>query len=222
MDLKIISAAFFTSLALHGAGGVFVGSGGWPVSGTAQPEPVMISYVQPAIEARIESRQPIVKTAQAPQKQYLVEVAPLPKPLAPSQARPRTAGLRAHPKRVQAAQKRVIPAVPKTGADFLTDPQTGRIFVSYFGVVKEKIQKTIKRKYARRQTTSGNVSVYFVLDPMGRVVKSAVSDKESSASEGLKAFALECLTASSSFGPFPKPLGGTNISFTVNILFDEI
>ena len=114
------------------------------------------------------------------------------------------------------------PAKPRTAADFMTDPQKGKIFFSYFGKIKEKIHTNLRRKYRPEDTSLGVVSLFFILNPDGSLEKVEVLGKESDASLELQRVALEALKGSSPFESFPVDLGRGPLAFNLKVYFDEL
>ena len=107
------------------------------------------------------------------------------------------------------------------GEEFLTDPQKGKIFLNYFGQVKQRTRRAVEKGYARERPGRGEVTLMFVLKADGAVVKVFPVDENSSADEPMKDFAVRCVRECSPFPHFPKGLGMERISFNLSILFGE-
>ena len=109
----------------------------------------------------------------------------------------------------------------KNGEEFLEDPQKGKIFLNYFGQVKQRVRRAVEKGYTRERPGRGDVTLMFVLKADGAVVKVFPVDENSSADEPMKDFAVRCVKECSPFPHFPKGLGMERISFNISILFDE-
>lgn len=107
----------------------------------------------------------------------------------------------------------------RESSDFLMDPKNGKIFVDYFMKIKEKITRTIQKRYAIENGVKGSVELLFVLNSHGRLENAWVSKEKTDADEAARTFALECLKAAAPFNPFPKELGSEKISFNVAVFF---
>ena len=109
----------------------------------------------------------------------------------------------------------------KNSEEFLSDPQKGKVFLNYFGLVKQRVRRAIETGYSKQDLGRGDVLLSFVLKSDGAVVKVFSIDKDSSANEFMKDFAVRCVRECSPFPRFPKELGMDRISFNLSILFDE-
>ena len=109
----------------------------------------------------------------------------------------------------------------KNDEEFLADPQKGKIFLNYFGQVKQRVRRAVEKGYTRERPGRGDVTLMFVLKADGAVVKVFPVDESSSADEPMKDFAVRCVRECAPFPPFPKGLGMERISFNLSILFDE-
>lgn len=109
----------------------------------------------------------------------------------------------------------------KNGEEFLADPQKGKIFLNYFGQVKQRVRRAVEKGYTRERLGRGDVTLMFVLKADGAVVKVFPVDVNSSADEPMKDFAVRCVRECAPFPPFPKGLSMERISFNLSILFDE-
>ncbi len=107
----------------------------------------------------------------------------------------------------------------RNSTDFLMDPKNGKIFINYFTTIKEKITRTIQKRYAIEGGGKGSVELIFVLNPDGHLENAWVSKEQTDADETAKIFALDCLKTAAPFGPFPKELGIEKISFNVSVFF---
>jgi hypothetical protein len=224
MNMRIRATALLSSLALHAFGGVCLYAAGLTAGSAPSDQAITISYVRPQVEIQVK---------ETPREQAIEKKAPVPESsTAAVSAKKRldpirktsddTAGISARKPTSTARPKAAASALPKTGTDFMTDPQNGKFYVTYFAVIKEKVHKTLRRKYIQGQPAQGKVSLIFVLDSNGALAQAGVNTKESSASEFLKDFALSCLKASVPFRPFPRELNAEQISFTVTVYFEEI
>ena len=98
---------------------------------------------------------------------------------------------------------------PATGADLLADPQTGKVFIGYFNVLKRKIDQTVRRDYERAEMVGkGSVTLFFVLNSDGSLAAASALDGQSDAGLLAKDFAVQCLKKASPFDSFPKELAG--------------
>lgn len=207
-----LGSVFVVSASLHALIGYSVGVS--PVFRQTHAEPLNISY--------------------AP---YLVEdnKPTAPKPETAAKPVPRkTAAVFTKPVFVQPPSKPVMPRysldapaavvprpAPKTSAELIADPKKGKIFIGYFSLVKGKIHKTLRDRYAVSGTESGSVCLYFVLDGSGRLERASVVEKESKAGESLKVLAMRCLHESAPFAAFPRSLNAEHIAFNVTVFFGE-
>lgn len=112
-------------------------------------------------------------------------------------------------------------APPKEASDFLMDPQKSRIFIDYFGRVKQRINQEVKSRYPSEEGAQGVVSLVFILNANGELKKVVVVEKETSARSELKALAVEALRRSAPFAVFPKNLNAPEIAFNLKIYFDK-
>lgn len=125
--------------------------------------------------------------------------------------------------------ERVIPAaaakeggfIIKSSDELLADPQKGKIFLNYFGLVRQRVRHEAEKGFLRGSLGHGDVMLYFVLKSDGAVVNVSVINERSSAEPFIKDFAVRCVRACSPFPRFPKELGMQRISFNLSILFDE-
>ena len=211
--------ALVFSVLLHGFAGYSIASFGMPAA-PKNEQPIEISYVRytpepaprpmPALDQAIPvpSRPAAPRAVRqasrprgemtdptAPRRQYAVEEAPVPAP-------------------------RPVPYV-RESRDILKDPKRGRIFTSYFGAVKERINREVRRKYTREEFGTGSVTLIFILDKYGILENAWVSDRQSGAGPAAKAFAVRALRAASPFPSFPQDLDLPRIAFTVTVLFEE-
>lgn len=173
-------------------------------------ELVPISYMIPAIP---ESSNGSTPTATPPAR-------PAPPKTVARGARP------AQPaKQSPGISKKKVGAVgaPKTSHDFMSNPQQGKVFISYFAEVKEKIHRVFRKRYERKEGSSeGVVCLSFVLNADGSLGSYGVVSDQTRASDTLKNFSVNCLKSAAPFGNFPKELNAPQIAFTVTIYFDEI
>ncbi|OIO38653.1 MAG: hypothetical protein AUJ72_02155 [Candidatus Omnitrophica bacterium CG1_02_46_14] len=109
----------------------------------------------------------------------------------------------------------------KNAGEFLSDPQKGKAFLNYFGLVKQRVHRMVEQKYKTERMSHGDVSLVFILKADGTVVNVYPIEKNSSADEWVKDFAVRCVRDCSPFPRFPKELGMQRISFNLSILFNE-
>ena len=105
--------------------------------------------------------------------------------------------------------------------ELLADPQKGKIFLDYFGLIKQRVRRAVEKRYPGERLGRGDVSLIFVLKSDGAVVNVFTVEKGSSADELMTDFAVRCVKDCSPFPHFPKALGMDRISFNLSILFDE-
>ncbi len=109
----------------------------------------------------------------------------------------------------------------RNSEEFLTNPQKGKVFLNYFGLIKQRVRRAVEKKYSSERLGRGDVSLLFVLKADGTVVNIIAVKKDSSADEVMTDFAIRCVKDCSPFPHFPKELGMERISFNLSILFDE-
>ncbi len=213
--MKTTWAALIFSLSLHAFCGFAFWEGGLEAI-HATPEPIEISLVteRPVIPERkpelpkLKHELPKLKVQAAPPKTKIKTVS-------------LTDAKKEAPKNPAAAAASSAPVRPKTAVDFMGDPQKGKVFFDYFGKLKEKIQLNLRRKY-RAADDLGVVTLFFVLNPDGSLVKAGVLEKGTDAGESLQKIALEALRRSAPFGNFPKDLGNGAVAFNLKVYFDEL
>ncbi len=187
---------------------------------TSEPIPIaLVRYEKPLSVEKVVSvpalpvkQTPVGKKIEArpePSKVIAAKLAALPVPIA---AKKETSASGAAP----------LADRPKTAMDFMTDPQKGKVFFSYFGKLKEKIHLNLRRKYQQADDALGVVTILFVLNPDGSLVKANVITKESDAAEPLQRMALDSLKRSAPFGGFPRELGNVPVAFSLKVYFDEL
>ena len=233
--MKSTVPALLFSLSIHALFGFSFVAGALREPGSAG-EPIQISevrYEKPEIEAKIPEtvrpvkRKPAEKKVQIPAAQARPAKSTARKPLISSDETRRytisTAQPHAKSPAVSAAGTGGPgPQRPKSAVDFMTDPEKGKIFYDYFGRLKEKIDLNLRRKYHNTEDSLGVVSLYFVLNPDGSLVKAAVIEKESDAQVELQKMALDSLKRSAPFGGFPHDLGNGPLAFNLKVYFDEL
>ncbi len=109
----------------------------------------------------------------------------------------------------------------RNAGEFLSDPQKGKAFLNYFGLIKQRVHRMVEKKYQSERLGHGDVSLVFILKADGTVVNIYPIEKDSSADEWVKDFAVRCVRDCSPFPHFPKELGMERISFNLSILFNE-
>ncbi len=114
-------------------------------------------------------------------------------------------------------------SLPRTGSseELVSDPHKGKVFLNYFGLIKQRVRRVVERKYPGEQMEHGDVSLMFVLKSDGTLVNVSAVEKDSSADEVMKDFAIRCVKECAPFPHFPKELDMERISFNLSILFDE-
>ena len=168
------------SAALHAAVGFFAVSP-WTNVPSKSTEPIQIDYVRyektPASALAVEKprpkQEPAAKKNQgSPVPKMISKTAPALK-AAPSDFQKFIEGkLRKQELELaRLAYEKPSPerSTTKTSSEILADPKKGKIFVSYFGEVKKKIQKTLLDRYADRYSGRGRVTLAFVLNVHGQV-----------------------------------------------------
>ena len=136
------------------------------------------------------------------------------------------------PRAVENRQEESAPAAPvalppagsfkvRKSEEFLTDPHKGKVFLNYFGLIKQRVRRAVEKKYSSERMGRGSVSLMFILKSTGAVVNVFVVEKDSSVDEVMKDFAVRCVQDCSPFPHFPKELGMDRVSFNLSILFDE-
>ena len=207
-----LASIFFVSASLHAF--VWYSVGVSPMFRQAHTEPIEISYVE--YVAKIKP----AAVPQAPPKVVRSPAKPTAAPVKPTSAAKKV--VRYLPPAPSLPLVAVTPvAKTKTSAELIADPQKGKIFVSYFSLVKEKIHQTLRDHYGVSGVESGSVCLYFVLDSSGKLQKGVVVEKDSDAGESLKVLAMQCLHESAPFAAFPKSLAAENIAFNVTVFFGE-
>ncbi|HTL69863.1 MAG TPA: hypothetical protein VL404_01085 [Candidatus Eisenbacteria bacterium] len=145
-----------------------------------------------------------------------------------------TAEPRAASPAVMAEARRAVPAkaadpAPRPSApvvakasDLLAEPKKARIFVGYFGGIREKINDLVRRRYSRENAGEGTVTLYFVLRSDGRLERAGVLDRQSDCPASVKEFAVKCLRDAAPFDPFPAGLEADRIAFNLTVLFQDL
>ncbi len=217
--------ALMASLSVHTAAGAWLYS--LPLPSTApKNEPIFISCVikeEPVLAAKKETERPLPPKIPAAVPKPAIEPLRVPA----SQLNKKFDHDRYSAKDPRSQEKPIMRTLaasssPKTADEFMTDPKQGKVFVSYFGLVKEKIHRTLRKKYGHKEGGRGNVSVWFVLNADGSLRDARVIEKETEAQKNLRSFAVDCLRASAPFGKFPSELNAPEIAFTLTVFFDEI
>ncbi len=207
-----LGSIFFVSASLHAF--VCYSVGVSAMSRQAHTEPIEVSYVEYIAK---------IKAAEVPQAQPKVVHSPVKPTATPTRPTPPAKKVvRYLPPAQPLPPAAAVPvAKTKTSAELIADPQKGKVFVSYFSLVKEKIHKTLRDHYGASGVESGSVCLYFVLNSSGKLQKGVVVEKGSDAGEPLKVLAMQCLHESAPFAAFPKSLAVENIAFNVTVFFGE-
>lgn len=109
----------------------------------------------------------------------------------------------------------------KESTELLTDPVRGKVFLSYFSKVKERIHAAVRKEAASVGIGQGTVALNFVLWADGSLERVSVMERGSDAAATDKDFAVKCVKEAAPFGLFPKELDLAKISFSVTLLFEE-
>ena len=120
-----------------------------------------------------------------------------------------------------AAPLNINSTVAPEASYFLTDPQRGKSYLSYFSHVKEKVSEVVKRQYRRRGSFEGVVALLFVLNKEGGLEGVSVIGDQTTAADVARVFAVQCLENAAPFGAFPKELDSQKISFSITIIFND-
>ena len=211
MSFRPIPLALFASFFLHVSTGASLYYWAAGVGKTAPEEEITVSYVNYPQETVTVKEAPVIQTKRVPKH--------VPKPT--PKLRPKPTEARSQVPDTLPSLKVQPAARPKTSAELLADPRKGKIFSSYFMTVKEKIYRTLKENYGAHSPGAGEVSLYFILNANGHLVKVAVAEKESSPDISLQNLAVACLRRTAPFGRFPNDLESDPIAFQVKIYFDE-
>lgn len=202
------------SLCLHGM--VWYGWSARTMETQAPPDPsVSISYLRyeprPAEAPKAAPAEPLPAAAPALTRRTSTAAA--------AAAPPKR---RREPARQFATEPLPLPAAPVSqSSDVIKDPKRGRVFTNYFGTVKDRINRTIRRKYVQNSLGSGSVTLMFILDRRGAIDNAWVASSQSTAGPYAQEFALASLRAAGPFGPFPPELDLPRIAFTVTVLFED-
>lgn len=218
------AAALAFSASIHG----LIGYSFWATGGITNPVPskdpipIQISYVP----AEAPPPKPIEYPKPRPaSKKKKVEIpAELPavksQPKLPAEAKAAARQLSSKTPAPAPAASPAPEAAPKTASDFMGDPEKGKVFLGYFGQLKEKIQLNLRRRY-NGGGEMGVVTLFFVLNPDGTLVRSSVAAQRSDAGPDLQRVALDSLKRSAPFGAFPKELGKGAVAFSLKVFFDD-
>ena len=209
MPFKTTASAFTVSLAAHA---LLAASFGLPLweNKESGDQTVEISYVRRVTQAPPAYQQ--IKYAPIPGSLKKIEPQIVPRPRASEASQTASAPVVSP----QASSVKV-----RNSEEFLTNPQKGKVFLNYFGLIKQRVRRAVEKKYSGEPLKRGDVSLVFVLKSDGAVVNVFVVEKDSSADEAMRDFAVRCVKDCSPFPHFPKELGMERISFNLSILFDE-
>jgi hypothetical protein len=222
MSLRTVFATLTASLAIHAVVGYTLYLP-WSPQYRSPEKPIMISYMRPENTAaavlpapKMDSSKKVIekRIQRIPAKarvSMMLRQAALPAGNMPAAAMT--------PRNKDQAPS-FLPK-PKTGAELMADPKKSRMFVSYFGLVKDRIHEVLLEKYDHAGDSPGSVSLSFVLGSDGSLEKIFVNEKESHASAFLKTLAVECLKEAAPFTSFPKDLESRQIAFSLTVYFDE-
>ena len=225
--LKSISESLMISVALH-ALVVYSLVGGAPEETPAQlgkSDPIMISYVElPSESKEVPAKKVAVKQARN-SAQVEIERAKRLKRIATYKKAPvkLAAPITSSPQSTVSKASVAAPAIASS-AELLSDPKKGKIFSGYFGHIKEKIQKTLRKKHDLLNSAEGKVTVYFILNAEGGVEGVSVMDGQTQSSDAVKKLVTECVFESAPFGNFPKELSlnKNKIAFSLTIFFEDL
>ncbi len=211
--MKTTTAALVASLFIHGFVGYSALSKSWTKADDVV-EPIEISYVR-VEPVRVEEKK--IPLATPPKQISLPKVKVAPKKVTPVKA-------------VKKQEMVVLPKAsavpppqkPKTAVDFVQDPKKSKIFVDYYGTIKEKIHTSLRRRYHPADGAMGVVNLYFVLKADGTLVSVETLKQGSDAALQLQNIAIDSLKKAGPFGSFPEELGQSPLAFNLKIYFDEM
>ena len=204
MSFRPITTFLIASLVAHAAFAVSVYLPLWNDQ-ASKDGTVMISYVaetKPVPEEKRELSRRLRKQLSLARRAVKEPVVKSPAPRRESQSKPS------------------VSLIGESGA-LLRDPKKGKVFAGYFGQIKERIGKTIRRRYSEELAGRGDVSLVFVLRADGSLEDVAVRKQERQPEIIAEDFAVQCVRNAAPFRPFPKELGLIKIYFSVTLLFDE-
>lgn len=214
MAIRNISTPILVSMGLHALAAWSLYSFEGIDRDSRGPAPIMVSYV--GAPPSLPKSPPPAKLPPPPVKKEALQ--------APAKVRglptvfsqqPAVKNLTQGKNQSDAAEK------PKTAAEFLSDPQKGRVYLHYFSYIKEKIHQTVLKKYSPSVHGMGEVALVFVLRSDGRLEGVTVSERDSKADTFLKKMASDFLRETAPFGPFPPELDTPKLAFNVTIYFEE-
>ena len=102
------------------------------------------------------------------------------------------------------------------------DPVKGRVFANYFGLVKRRIDDTVRKRYSEAELGKGTVSLVFALNADGTLAAVSVAEKQTTASADVRDFAVRCVRETAPFVAFPAELDVPRLAFNVTVLLDEL
>jgi len=195
-----IPRTYLTAFALSAAAHSFflVLPGGWARGGEEQPQNFIFLHLEKSAPA-------FTAAEQRPPEEPAARGEP-----AAAEARP-VSGEKA-PANAQAAV---------SSRELLSDPQTGKIFSSYFQTVKSRIQVVAERQKHYVVRENGKIEVDFILRRNGRIAAlEAHPDSEAAGDPLLVSRALDIIRSSQPFEEFPSSIPAEAISFNITLVFD--
>jgi len=104
--------------------------------------------------------------------------------------------------------------------DLLDAARGDAVLLSYFGAIRERIQRTAnQRPWLTTETTPGVVYVSFQLDASGLVREARVVPERSAASSALQQVAVRIVTSAAPFPPFPPSLSVSTKTIIIPLEF---
>lgn len=173
--------------------------------------PLKITYVTP--------KAIIARPAQAAQTPAVVKPIPQ-KADQPLKVKEEKAAAPA-PQAVKTAPALAKPAVSEPKIEIPPELPKAKegLYLDYYQTIREKIRGAVLENYPRF-IARGEVCLYFILSPDGKLKEINVIEERSSANRSLKEISLRSLRQSAPFIPFPKGLNQPELSFNVIISFE--
>lgn len=220
MHLKSLAGPFFLSVGLHAATVASFQMLEDRKSSFPSSDSILVEVVHVELEPSAKSA--VIPSAPTVKKMGKNQIKGLPTVFsqAKAQSAPQRPAVKAATPTLSARASTPL-LESKNGAELMTDPQRGKIFINYFGNLKTKIHQTVLKEYSPTIHGTGEVALFFVLNAQGRLEEAKVLDRESRAGTFLKQMALDFLKASAPFGAFPSELGAKHLSFSVTVYFEE-
>lgn len=209
---KVLAVAFLLSGTCHLSLALVTGSFFAAAPKKEASHEILISLE----DAPRPSKASVASKASAPQKKYpgVSKKTAQPIPVEASKIQ-KMAPLQA------SAQKQVAFASVPSSAQLLNDPAKGKIFSRYFSKIKQRIYQTVQDQYETDKMGKGQVSLIFIVQNAGLVEDVYILDKDTSAPERARRFAVYSVRQSAPFGPFPPELQVPRICFNLTLVFDD-